>query len=334
MIAEYLEAMQNQAASDTWVYRSALHTGITVYDSAFSADCLKNLTPLQPEEIEIFLCTHGRMEIQLAEHRMQFVGPGDLVILAQTSQVPAFFFPLGQFQCKVLRIEGKIIEQDFQKSIENLLAWPDSRKMLQNLLEKHHGCVVFRDELWSSSLQLTLAQLPPENQNRYWLLAVLERLYFLCQKKTTSEKTTCPERYYDQYQREAVRAVHDYMLAHMEESLTIQSLARRFQMSPTFLKSCFRQLYGQPIHTYLQQHRLQQAAYLLSTTKDSVVQIAAAVGYNGTSRFGVAFKERYQMTPAQYRRLHETRMSKTEQILSKKEGKNKNVVLKYKETMG
>ena len=305
MIAEYLESLPGDSASNGWVQRETLCTGLTFYDSTFSAECLKNLAPLQPQEMEILLCMQGRMEIQLAERRMQFVGPGDLVILAQTSQVPAFFFPLGQFQCKVLHIQGKIIEQDFQKSIEHLFAWPDSRKMLQNLLEKYHGCVVFRDELWSSSLQLALAQLPPENQNRYLLLTVLERLYFLCQKKTTSEKTTCPERYYDQYQRKAVRAVHDYMLAHMEESLTIQSLARRFQMSPTFLKSCFRQLYGQPIHTYLQQHRLQQAAYLLRTTKDSVVQIAAAVGYNGTSRFGVAFKERYQMTPAQYRKLHE-----------------------------
>ena len=34
----------------------------------------------------------------------------------------------------------------------------------------------------------------------------------------------------------------------------------------------------------------------------SIVDIAAAVGYNSASQFGVAFKRRYQLTPSQYRR--------------------------------
>ena len=48
--------------------------------------------------------------------------------------------------------------------------------------------------------------------------------------------------------------------------------------------------------------RLQTAARLLRTTSDSVLHIAVAVGYTGTSQFDSAFKALYHMTPAQYRK--------------------------------
>ena len=44
------------------------------------------------------------------------------------------------------------------------------------------------------------------------------------------------------------------------------------------------------------------AARLLRTTSDSVLHIAVAVGYTGTSQFDSAFKALYHMTPAQYRK--------------------------------
>ena len=94
------------------------------------------------------------------------------------------------------------------------------------------------------------------------------------------------------------------MLAHFDQHLTVQELAQRFQLSPTFLKNCFRRLYGAPIHAYLKHYRLQTAARLLCTTSESVLAVASSVGYTGTSQFGTAFKEYYHMTPAQYRRLY------------------------------
>ena len=67
-------------------------------------------------------------------------------------------------------------------------------------------------------------------------------------------------------------------------------------------KNIFRQTYGRPIHQYLLEKRVQHAAELLHRSPLSIVDIAAAVGYNSASQFGVAFKRRYQLTPSQYRR--------------------------------
>lgn len=116
MIAEYLESLPGDSASNGWVQRETLCTGLTFYDSTFSAECLKNLAPLQPQEMEILLCMQGRMEIQLAERRMQFVGPGDLVILAQTSQVPAFSSHWDNSSVRCFISRGRLSNKIFRKA--------------------------------------------------------------------------------------------------------------------------------------------------------------------------------------------------------------------------
>lgn len=102
-------------------------------------------------------------------------------------------------------------------------------------------------------------------------------------------------------QVDIVRRVRRFLLDHMDSRLTIERLAEEFRISPTYLKETFRRVSGQPIHRYLQDCRLTRAARLLSTTNDSVLSIAVSVGYSGTSRFNAAFKERYGVSPRQFR---------------------------------
>ena len=106
----------------------------------------------------------------------------------------------------------------------------------------------------------------------------------------------------DHYLTDTVRQVQEYMVSHLSDPLTIDQLSARFRISPTALKDIFRQTYGRPIHQYLLEKRVQHAAELLHRSSLSIVDIAAAVGYNSASQFGVAFKRRYQLTPSQYRR--------------------------------
>ena len=51
----------------------------------------------------------------------------------------------------------------------------------------------------------------------------------------------------------------------------------------------------------LQTKRLNQAAYLLTTTKLPVSDIITAVGYDNTSYFYRVFQKRFQVTPRDYR---------------------------------
>ena len=114
----------------------------------------------------------------------------------------------------------------------------------------------------------------------------------------------CPEKQVDfqATQEEIVRNVHQYLIEHLSERVTIDELSRRFLMNPTTLKSMFKKVYGDTIAAHMRNHRLAQAALLLQTTGDEVAAIAQAVGYDSPSRFTTAFREVYGQTPMEYRR--------------------------------
>ena len=57
---------------------------------------------------------------------------------------------------------------------------------------------------------------------------------------------------------------------------------------------------------YLADWRLELAAEGLRTASRSVLQIAAAVGYESEAAFNRAFKRRFGQPPAQYRRSFRT----------------------------
>lgn len=122
------------------------------------------------------------------------------------------------------------------------------------------------------------------------------------------EKTGCGQGKevgkYREEQVETARAVHEYLLQHMDKRITIEELAQRYLMNPTTMKAVFKEVYGESLASHMKEHRMEKAARLLSGTNDSIARIAEAVGYGSQSRFSAAFKEAYQMLPLEYRRTH------------------------------
>ncbi len=101
---------------------------------------------------------------------------------------------------------------------------------------------------------------------------------------------------------ETVRAVHAYLLSHLDERLTIDELSRRFLINPTTLKAAFKEVYGGSLAAHIKEHRMERAAELLKSTNDSIAEIAHAVGYDSQSRFTTAFKAYYSVLPRAFRK--------------------------------
>jgi len=63
----------------------------------------------------------------------------------------------------------------------------------------------------------------------------------------------------------------------------------------------FRQLLGVPPMAYLKASRMQLGAQLLTSTRQTVAQIAAQVGYESEPAFNRAFKRAFGAPPARFR---------------------------------
>jgi len=86
------------------------------------------------------------------------------------------------------------------------------------------------------------------------------------------------------------------------KTLTIRDLALEFHVSPSYLQRLFKHQTGVCMGEWLNELRLQRAAYLLANSYMSVKEIAHTVGYEHASSFIRAFERRFTQAPARYRK--------------------------------
>jgi AraC-like DNA-binding protein len=83
---------------------------------------------------------------------------------------------------------------------------------------------------------------------------------------------------------------------------TLGELAGEAATSRSVLAERFTHFVGESPMTYLARWRLQLAARHLQATRQTVIQIAAEVGYESEAAFNRAFKREFGLPPAQYRK--------------------------------
>ncbi len=103
-----------------------------------------------------------------------------------------------------------------------------------------------------------------------------------------------------QYEQNMMFTVLRYIEENYKEG-TLTELAELMNQSVTGLSRFIKKNSDMNFQQLLQQKRLNQASFLLTTTRLTVEEIILAVGYDNTSYFHRIFRERYGMTPKKYR---------------------------------
>lgn len=105
----------------------------------------------------------------------------------------------------------------------------------------------------------------------------------------------------------------DYIRSNYMNEFSIDSLADSCHMSPTH----FRRMFTQTLHTspldYLNQYRIEKAAFLLATTNTPVIDIASDVGYRSISSFNRHFQDIMKTSPLKWR--NQTSFIKKQSVL-------------------
>lgn len=246
------------------------------------------------DTIETMLCIDGQVDLRLSDGQVRSVFPGIVLLCGEGASVRSLTLPQQHATVYTAVIPLERLYTYFTEST----GAEHSAALIASLQESFSsGCRVLHGSDWYASVSGVLSRLESERRGNYLLLRLLERLWLAAEERPMPVQDPS----ISETQIEIVRRVRRYLLDHMDSRLTIERLAEEFHISPTYLKETFRRVSGQPVHRYLQDCRLTRAARLLSTTDDSVLSIAVSVGYSGTSRFNAAFKERYGVSPRQFR---------------------------------
>lgn len=100
---------------------------------------------------------------------------------------------------------------------------------------------------------------------------------------------------------ELVRKVREYVLTHIEESITTEVLAKLCSLNRTYLCKLFAEETGMTVSQYVTGIKIEEAKRLMDITPKTIAEIAAYLGYSSQSHFQRVFKKWTDMTPGEYR---------------------------------
>jgi AraC-like DNA-binding protein len=87
---------------------------------------------------------------------------------------------------------------------------------------------------------------------------------------------------------------------------TLEELAVQFNMSARSLNNAFKAEYGQPIHTFIAEHRLVEAHMAIESSDIPLKTLAQRLGYVHTNHFLSAFRRKFGYPPGSLRRRGRT----------------------------
>lgn len=291
------------------IYRSQDSTGdckVTVYPVFSGIELVYYDVHMQSCDInlsngrEMLIITHcqeGRIEFEYKNGEYLYLASGDLSIQKNTENIRHRYCPLSHYHGVSVAIDMNRVPRCFSCILDDVFVSPEELEM-KFCSEKPYS--IMRENISIEHIFSELYSVPENIRKGYHKVKVLELLLFLSGLEYKGESEE--RRYFSRSQVTAAKEAKKYLLAHLDEHITITELADMLGISSTSLKICFKGVYGDTINGYITNYKMQKAASLLKNTDKSVLEIAGIVGYNNGSKFAGAFRRVMNKSPNEYRK--------------------------------
>jgi AraC-like DNA-binding protein len=100
-----------------------------------------------------------------------------------------------------------------------------------------------------------------------------------------------------------LRRIRDYVDAHLDRNIELESLAATAELSLFHFARTFKQSQGTTPHAFVLERRLAKARELLTATDLPLSEIALTVGFADQSHLARSFRQMTGVPPGQFRRL-------------------------------
>lgn len=98
-----------------------------------------------------------------------------------------------------------------------------------------------------------------------------------------------------------INHVQDFILTHLNEDLSLDTLAQQIGFSPYHFARLFRKTTGASLHQAVLRQRIERAEWLLQETDMPLAHVASACGFADQSHMTQVFKRALGLTPRAYR---------------------------------
>jgi len=101
-------------------------------------------------------------------------------------------------------------------------------------------------------------------------------------------------------ENEIIRRAQIYVSTHVREKMTVPSLARQVDVSPSYLTALFHKNLQISPGEYIRRIKLQESKQMIRENNLNFTEIAAALQYSTVHHFSRQFKEKFGITPTEY----------------------------------
>ena len=251
-----------------------------------------NLPPLQ-----FNYCIKGRIELLLDDHSYMYLKEHEYCLSIQNCQSDSYF-PMDEYQGFTIYFDEAFFKKE--NPLLQLFSFPLDQLKTTYFLQTDTFISTANDQMKQifDQLLLQIEQNESSNLLQITILQLFHELFY--QKPNTTYETRT---FYTKLQVEIAKQAEAMLASDLKQHIPIKTIAEHFKISETSLKNYFKGVYGKNISLYLNDLRMEKAAYLLTTTKQSIGEIALEVGYTKQGKFAEVFRKKYGVNPLSYRRL-------------------------------
>ncbi|QIB70791.1 helix-turn-helix transcriptional regulator [Aminipila butyrica] len=241
-------------------------------------------------------CVSGRSELLLVDNTYIYMKGKDLSVSKQTAQ-KEYIFPTKNYEGLKMYFDLDLIDKESKDLLQSFDI--DMRKLEQIYCRNGKTYIVEGTNRVEGILKRIwdLSEHPSIFHMRMYVLELIDLLL----KDPLYSLRPCT--FYTGVQVEIAKKAENILITNLHKHYPIKKLAERFSISETSLKNYFRGVYGQNISVYLREYRMNKGAQLLAETQKPISEISAQIGYTNQGKFAALFKQQFNMTPLEYRRV-------------------------------
>ncbi len=101
-------------------------------------------------------------------------------------------------------------------------------------------------------------------------------------------------------ENEIIRQAQIYISTHIREKLSVPTVARQVEVSPSYLTALFHKNLQISPGEYIRRSKLQESKQMIRENDLNFTEIAAALHYSTVHHFSRQFKEKFGITPTEY----------------------------------
>lgn len=237
-------------------------------------------------------CIDGRYSYMLEDDKLVYFGRGDLCIVVSEVTKTISDFPLGYYKGLELFMDVDIANEHIRNYI------PDFDLIdFYNKLKEDKGYFLVRSNEKIDHVIGELYDVDERICESYYKLKSLELLLFFSITKFSNNETFSLSK----NQVEIIENVREDLINNLDSKITLDELSKKYGISKTSLKNCFKEVYGKPIFKWRKEYKLDYACKLLNQNEQNISEISRAVGYSSPSKFTQAFKDYVGYTPSEYK---------------------------------